>query len=159
VSGRKTAGGLLTVGAGDDLVVNGVIEADGETVGGNVDLAAASLVVLTPRTRVFSEADAGGFVTITGASAIVQPGADLEVDGNAAGGEVRITATGGDLVLSGEFRARGDSGGVIQGVATGNVTADGDFQSRTAGCTALSAGGSLDTTQGSFDGPIADSCD
>jgi hypothetical protein len=158
VTGRRTAGGSLAVTAGQDLIDNGVIEADGSTAGGDVDLTAGSLVRLTKRARIFAEGDSGGFVDIIGASANVETGAGLEVDGVAVGGEVRLTATSGDLVLSGQFRARGDSGGVIEGVATGDVTADGDFQSRTAGCTGLSAGGTIDVTQGDFDGPVEDTC-
>jgi hypothetical protein len=114
---------------------------------------------LTKKARVFAEGEAGGFVDILASSAQIDTGAGLEVDGVSVGGEVRLTATSGDLVLSGQFRARGDTGGVIEGVATaGNLTADGDFQSRTAGCTGLSAGGTVDVTDGVFDGPVAPTC-
>jgi hypothetical protein len=158
VTGRRTNGGSLLIDSGDDLINNGILAADGNTAGGDIDMSAAGLVRLTKRAGVFAEGDAGGFVDILGSSANVETGADLEVDGVSVGGEVRLTATSGNLVLSGQFRARGSSGGVIEGMATGDVKADGDFQSRTAGCTGLSAGGSVDTTQGFFDGPVEDAC-
>jgi hypothetical protein len=158
VTGRRTSGGSLVVTAGNDITHDGFVEADGATAGGNIDLTAVDMVRLTKRAHIFAEGDSGGFVDILGGSANVEEGADLEVDGVSVGGEVRITATSGNLVLSGQFRARGDTGGVIEGMATGDVTANGDFQSRTAGCTGLSAGGSLDTTDGVFDGPVEDTC-
>jgi hypothetical protein len=158
VTGRRTGGGSLVVNSGNDLTDNGIIVADGETAGGDVDLTATDMVRLTKRARIFAEGDAGGFVDILGSSANVETGAGLEVDGVSVGGEVRLTATSGNLVLSGQFRARGSTGGVIEGVATGDVKADGDFQSRTAGCTGLSAGGSVDVTDGVFDGPVETTC-
>ena len=57
-----------------------------------------------------------------------------------------------------KFTATGATGGVIQGDASGNLTARGEFDATTGGCIGLSAGGTLDTTDGTFAPAFGSSC-
>lgn len=150
-------GGDVQLTAAGDIFVDDVIDVDGGDAGGSVSIQGGDVVTLTASADVLAEGDIGGNVTLDGGSAVIQPGSDLDVDGDVVGGQVRI-ASSGDLVLSGGFRARGDQGGVIEAQASGNLIADGDFQSDADGCTGLSAGGVLNTADGDFDGPIVTSC-
>lgn len=56
------------------------------------------------------------------------------------------------------FSATGTSGGVIEGQATGNLTANGEYTAAGGGCIGLSAGGTLDTSAATFDVPLTASC-
>jgi hypothetical protein len=57
-----------------------------------------------------------------------------------------------------KFDATGAAGGVIEGQAGGNLTAVGKYSAGTGGCIGLSAGGTLDTSGGTFDVPLTGSC-
>lgn len=103
-------------------------------------------------------------MNVRAATIQVGAGATVSADEQTEGGRpIVFEATGGDLQLSGTFRARGpELGGIIQGSATGNLTADGRFKvlgcsgPGCEGCIGLSAGGTLDTSSGSFDlAPVA----
>jgi hypothetical protein len=155
--GKTASGGDIQLTAGGRVFLNNAVDTDGGSAGGTVDIQGTTLVTLTRRADVLAGGDVGGKVTLSGGSAVIEGGSDVDVDGSTAGGELRIAAIG-DLVLSGGFRARGDQGGIIEAQASGDVTADGVFQSNTDGCTGLSAGGSLDTAGGIFDMAVEASC-
>jgi hypothetical protein len=104
----------------------------------------------------------GGTLRLEADSVHVSPGVQLNADGRKRGGQLRVVATNGDLDLRGLFLARGGTGpgGIIEGTATGNITTDGIYEcaGTPAGCIALNAGGTLDTTGASFDKPLSGDC-
>lgn len=158
VAGARGVGGTISLIAGPQLVLDSIANADGMTVGGSV-AAAAIAIQLTGRSTVFARGDKGGTIDISGERVVVVPGAHLLVDGSTpGGGSIRLAATAGDLILAGDFRARGRMGGRIEGAASGDVIASGDFTARGQGCIGLSAGSTLNVSGGAFDVPITSNC-
>jgi hypothetical protein len=105
-----------------------------------------------------------GDITIQGAGVDVPTTGRLDTSGSGFGaGDVRVTATAADLTLGGAFSAQGESGtpgGVIEGVAAGNVVANGVFDATgiPPGCISFQAGGTVDTSGGSFDPALVPDC-
>jgi hypothetical protein len=129
--------------------------------GGALDIKAAGVATLTrPVTLGGARIPDGGELGVVAASVVVGAGAVITGDASTAAGRMCLSATGGDLHLGGQFLARGGSvaPGAIQGMATGDVIADGVFQAAPSGCLAFTAGGTVDTAQGSFDRPLSADC-
>lgn len=99
-----------------------------------------------------------------------QDGGGLEIDGQNATVHVAMVASGGylggsadiqaagDLVLTGIINVKSDDdpggGGTIRAVAGGDLTVTGRYQAAPNGDICLSAGGTLDTSGATFDGPV-----
>ena len=158
VAGTRGAGGQAMVVGGTQAVVANAVDADGGTEGGTIDINGGA-VALTSSGGLFARGRDGGTINIDAASISIALGARVLADGDLPGGLISLSASGGDLVLDGDFRARGRTGGHIEGMATGAVFAGGDFAARgSGGCISLSAGSTLDTTGGLFDTPVVDMC-
>src|SRR5262249_1823003 len=134
----------VTVDAGGDAVLGGRFR--------GVVFAHSSLSVTAGGAATFNGNLVSRYTDIHMSGATGQVSSDAFL--NTARGSLRFSATAGDLTLSGTFLARGR---VIEGMASGNLTADGVFRA-TFGCIGLSAGGTLDTSAGSFDAPIVPDC-
>jgi len=179
VNGRVAAdgdgGGTVTLSStGGGVAVNGRVSASGGN-GGPITLSAATLASVdgtidaSGDNPVFQGGGAGS-IDITGADARLGPGGSLTATSvSRPGGSIRVSATAGDLLLAGTLRAgTGESsggnsiGGTIEGDASGDLTASGVFEcldaAASGGCIGLSAGGTLDTSGGTFDKPIVASC-
>jgi hypothetical protein len=184
---RGTDGGTITVTTGSgDITVRDFLDASGdEGLGGSISLtagtAAAASINAEQDLRVDSHGNAGtvvlnasGGITIDdridanstdGTGGTVQVTANgpvvstdrIEVDGE-TGGEIQIASTAGNVTLSGNYFASGPSGGVIEATASGDLTANGDFDAQIGGCIGLSAGGTLNTMGGAFSPPFVASC-
>jgi hypothetical protein len=184
---RDTDGGTITVTTGSgDITVGDILNAAGDDgVGGSISLtagtAAAASINVDRDLRVSSHGNAGtvvlsatGTITVddkidadssqaTGGSVQISANGPvvstdrIEVDGD-AGGEIQIASTASGVTLSGRYLAGGLAGGVIEATASGNLTADGDFDAEIGGCIGLAAGGTLNTTGGSFSPPFVASC-
>jgi hypothetical protein len=102
-----------------------------------------------------------GTVRVVGAEVVIGPAALIDADGD-FGGNIHFRATGGDLRLAGTFSARQAfsfyGAGIIEGTATGDLIADGDFTCAPDGCIGFSAVGVVDTSGGTFDEPIVADC-
>jgi hypothetical protein len=155
--GSDGAGGRVVLVGHTATVVANAVDADGGTDGGTIDISGGS-VSLTSSGSLFARGHNGGTINIGAASVNVSAGARVLVDGDQPGGSIRFAANGGDLLLDGDFRARGRTGGRIEGMATGDVVASGDFAARGNGCISLSAGSTLDTGGGLFDVPVVAMC-
>jgi hypothetical protein len=156
--GHAGAGGNVAVAAGKDAVIGNQVDADGGPVGGTISVHAADLITLTAQGSLLARGDSGGAVGLDAAMVSVASGARVLVDGDTPGGTITLAANDGDLILDGDFRARGRTGGRIEGTASGAVVAGGDFAARGDGCISLSAGSVLDISGGTFDVPLSDSC-
>jgi hypothetical protein len=177
----------MDVSAMEDIVVNGRILGRGRDRGSDIRLTSSAgavtlngPIVAAPSGTVAVEAagqatlnesvSVGGEGRIPGgnfgcarveaASVVVNPRAAVRADAPVSGGLLCFNATGGDLHLGGSILARapGTPPGIIEGAATGNLIADGTFRCAPDGCIALTAGGTLDTTEGSFDKPLSGDC-
>lgn len=133
--------------------------------GGGIDVSAGTLVQLPLGALVDASGPPGGSVRFTGASVDVQgrirARGKPEQGVNGQGGEVRLTAVSGDLVLAGAVDARGKTaGGTFEGKAAQDVTVSNRIACRgtVGGCIALSAGGTLDTSGATFDLPVVPDC-
>ena len=145
--------------------------------GGLVTVSAATLAAIDGNGTVDVSGDdpassggGAGTIDITGADARLGSGGMLIArSASRPGGTIRISATAGDLLLAGTLlagtgaSAGGNSiGGTIECDASGNLTAGGVFEcldaAASGGCIGLSAGGTLDTSGGTFDKPIVASC-
>jgi hypothetical protein len=130
------------------------------TSGGTIDITSTSGNVLVRRVRAEGR-------TGTGGTLIIDSALDLNVEngvrnaGGLTGGSARFTSVG-DMLLGDSptrrFDVTGTAGGVIDGQAGGNLTAEGRFTAAAGGCIGLSAGGTLDTTAAQFDVPLTASC-
>jgi hypothetical protein len=156
--GRAGVGGRIAFSAGTDAIIGNQVNADGGPQGGTITVHAEDLIMLTPQGALLARGDAGGAIALDGDMVSVPPGARLLVDGDTPGGTITFAANDGDLILDGDFRARGRTGGRIEGMASGDVVAGGEFAARGDGCISLSAGSSLDITGGTFDVPLSESC-
>jgi len=149
-----------------DVVIDGVISARvGRLLVPAVTIDAGNEVVVNRRILVNdprASESYGGTIRLDGDSVRVGSRVLLNADGRTRGGQIRLLATAGNLDLGGLYLARGGSGpgGVIEGTASGNITTDGVFQcaGTPAGCIALNAGGTLDTTGAMFDKPLSGDC-
>lgn len=161
LDGRSKVG-LLT---GSVAVTAGTVNARrlnvrGTTDGGFVVLTSTTGDVTADKIIASGSRVKGGTVIVhSAANALLQRSVDVE--GALQSGEMRFS-TVGDLMLgevgSAKFEAGGPIGGVIEGLAGGDLTALGDFLAATGGCIGLSAGGTLDTSQATFDVPLSASC-
>ncbi len=156
---RSTAaGGSLSISATGDVSISERVRADGSD-GGAISISTRTGdVVITDDLNAQGTDGMGGRVAISsGDDLSFTPSVEVRAEGDSAGGEIRLSANG-DMTLSGLFRARAGSGGVIEGRSNGNLIADGRFSATNGGCIGLSAGGALDTSSGLFDGPVVPSC-
>jgi hypothetical protein len=146
-------GGISLVSTGGFVFVSSPIRAT------QIQIAAAGDV--TVGRELFAHP---GDITIQGAGVDVPTTGRLDTSGSGFGaGDVRVTATAADLTLGGAFSAQGESGtpgGVIEGVAAGNVVANGVFDATgiPPGCISFQAGGTVDTSGGSFDPALVPDC-
>ena len=158
-AGSQSTGGTVFITGGTSTVIANTIDADGGVDGGAISVSSGESVALTPAGGLYARGENGGHITVGAASVTVPTGARVLADGDAPGGNISFDASAGDLVLEGDFRARGRTGGRIEGSATGAVVANGDFAARGAGgCIALSAGSTLDISDGLFDVPVVEMC-
>lgn len=156
-SGGRGNGGRVVLGSGKNTFVGNQVDADGGALGGMIEVSAGQTLTLTPQGALLARGDTGGEINLDGGSVTVPAGGRVLVDGDVPGGSISFAATAGDLILDGDFRARGRTGGRIEGMATGDVVAGGAFAARGDGCISLS-GNSLDVSGGTFDVPLADAC-
>jgi hypothetical protein len=174
----SSAAGEVTIGAplkGLDIVIDaaGSVVLSKRIVGVDIlDVSSASGdITVTAPIYIYP-----GFVHVSGRLAAVGTvridrkiflaGSGLRIEGSAVQvgraatltslSPLRLVATGGDLMLAGRFLAPG--GGVIEGTASGDVTATGDFIATPNGCISLAAGGTLDTSGGTFNPPLSVDC-
>jgi hypothetical protein len=165
------AGSIVISSPGGDVALAADVEALGGKggnqgfPGGSLHVSAGGDVVVGGDVRVnaLPGTDApGGSVRVDGATVQVSSAATIDADGGPGGPfslspEMRFTTTGGTLVLSGTFFARGGPS-VIQGTSSGDLIADGQFRCLPDGCIGLDATGTLDVSGGSFDEPIVTTC-
>lgn len=156
--GRAGIGGRVAFSAGTDAVIGNQVDADGGPQGGTITVHAGDLIMMTPQGALLARGDTGGVIALDADMVSVPAGARVLVDGDTPGGTITLAANAGDLILDGDFRARGRTGGRIEGMASGDVVAGGDFAARGDGCISLSAGSALDISGGTFDVPLTDSC-
>jgi hypothetical protein len=145
-------GGSVTVTAAGNVTLSAPIFA---MPGGDVSVAADGLLTAEDDVRIAC----CGTIMLHGGSLHVSSTALVHADlvgFPAGGGEIRMSTDVADMTLSGVFLARAE--GVIEGSAAGNLVADGVFRTAPGGCIGLSAGGTLDTSDGSFDGTVVASC-
>ena len=182
VNGGAPGAGTIALTAGGDITDVRVLKAKGIGVPGGTVSAMASGVDID---KIEVSGSDGGVIGVTSGTADVTlgkllargssgAGGTIDVDsaanatvqsvngrGDTVGAEMRFAANG-NLNLgtkSGDkFDARGTAGGVIEGQATGNLTALGKYTAATGGCIGLSAGGVLTTSGATFDGPLTGSC-
>jgi hypothetical protein len=99
-----------------------------------------------------------------------QDGGSLDIDGQNVTAHLAMVANGGymagrldvqatgDLVLDGNVSVQTDAvpggGGRVRGVAGGNVTVSGSYRAAPNGTFCFSAGGAVDTSGATFDGPV-----
>jgi hypothetical protein len=157
LGGNRASGGTALLIGGKNIIVDSTVDADGFTLGGTITIAATD-VNLTSHTALYARGDTGGTITVSGDMVRVVAGANVLVDGDQPGGTIVLQANAGDLILDGDFRARGRMGGRIEGTASGDVVASGNFIARGSGCIAFSAGSMLDVSGGAFDVPITSQC-
>jgi len=165
VIGERFYAGATKSGAGGSILISstaGSVTVDDRlfargTPGGSIELTGGTSVTVNDDIEVDSTKGVGGTIRLDAASAQVSAGARLLAEGATGGGSMRMDATAGNLTLSGGFVAGGGSG-IIEGVASGDLTANGNFVVQPNGCIGLSAGGTLDTSGGTFDTPVVASC-
>lgn len=146
------------VSSGGDVTVNGRITA---RRGGQLTVQAAGVATLNQPVVVGgSTLGSRGEVHVEAPSVVVAPSVAIRGNSHDFGGEYCFKATGGNLALSGGFFARsgGPGPGSIEASATGNLLADGAFRVAPGGCIALTAGGTLDTSAGTFDTALSPDC-
>jgi len=157
--GRRFGGGTISVAsAAGNVEVSADLSARGG--GGTVTVTAPGSVSLGDRLDVFR----AGTLVVQGGSVTASAGSSARADGTVGcAGALRFEATAGDLTLSGRYSARAREAltppcGIIEGTATGNVVADGTFLAAPFGCIAFSAGGTVDTSGGTFDTAVVADC-
>jgi hypothetical protein len=155
--GNGGIGGAVLMTGGQALAFDGTAIADGNAQGGSIIIAADSISA-SPRSALFARGRSGGTIDIRGAMVTIPAGARMAVDGTAPAGTITLAATGGNLVLTGDFSARGRTGGRIEGTASGDLLASGAFAARGDGCIGFSAGATVDISGGAFDVPVVDHC-
>jgi hypothetical protein len=156
-TGNRTAGGTVSLSGGVNAVIESSVDTDGLAQGGSINVN-GKLVLLSAHGGLFARGRTGGTIGLDGAAVTIPAGARVLVDGDVPGGTITLDASDGDLLLGGDFRARGRTGGRIEGTASGDVVADGEFAARGDGCISLSAGARLDVSGGAFDVPVVDHC-
>jgi len=140
----------VSVDAGADLVLIGKVKSRD----GTIDLAAAGHAQVGPSAKLdVSGEDYGRLVRVEAGSVDIMGTVRANGRSGSGGGDVRVRAVAGDLVLNGSFIATPT--GVIEGSAADAVTAVGRFRS---GCNALSAGGTLDVSGAQFEPPLVADC-
>lgn len=156
VRGKTDGGGVTVTAGGNATVVHGParFDARGGLVGGRVDVVAGGTATFGTSTRVDVGGRTGGTIHVTAADVAVND-AGFAADGKTVPGAMFFVATAGDMRLSRSFRSRA---GTIEGRATGDLTATGQFRAARGGCIALSAGGTLVTAAARFDEPLVADC-
>jgi hypothetical protein len=158
-SGGLTTGGTIGIVGGtvsaERLIVNG---GDGGTV--NVT-STVGPVTISNRILVRGQKNVGGSASVDSASdATIE--ALLDARGKTAGGTAEYNAAGNMILGKNDrtkLRASSDvAGGAIEATAGGNLTVRGKYEVEVGGCIGLSAGGTLDTTQATFDTTPVGSC-
>jgi hypothetical protein len=157
-SGNRGTGGQVSLSGGQIASIASSVDADGGAQGGAIHVSGNDAVTLTAQASLLARGDSGGTIDLAANAITVAAGAKVLVDGKVPGGTIMLAATGGDLILDGDFNARGRSGGRIEGMASGDVIASGAFAARGDGCIGLSAGSHVDVTGGEFDVPVVDHC-
>jgi hypothetical protein len=157
LSGSFGDGGTLTLITSGLATISDIVRADGRRAGGNLQVVAGSFL-LTGQANVLASGDSGGMLRVIATTASTDTGSSVRLDGRTRGGEARFVATTGDLRLRGILRVRGDSGGLIEASAAGDLTAAGQFYAASGGCISFSADGNSDTAGGTFDVTPVDSC-
>lgn len=157
-SGNHGTGGHIWLSGGSNAAIASSVDADGGAQGGAIDISGSDVVTLTAQASLFARGDMGGTINLDGTMVTVPAGAKVLVDGQVPGGTITLAARDGDLILDGDFNARGRTGGRIQGTASGDVIATGEFAARGNGCISLAAGSRLDVSSGVFDVPVVDQC-
>jgi hypothetical protein len=163
---RTRGGDFEVVSAAGDVITNKVVRADGSFTscnGGVVTVTAAGAArirrTISAKGVCGRSITDGGTVRIEGATVDVGSAGLLRVIN---GGDIRLTATGGDMLLAGRYLAGRyldpATIGIIEGTASGNLLASGRFIASPNGCIALSAGGTLDTAGATFDVPLSADC-
>jgi hypothetical protein len=186
VSGTGGDGGTIEIDATGNIDVR-TADVDGRSTGGSVDIdAGGSATVRLASANSPGTGAGGGMVTIVGAGAVTAE--RIKASGGTTGGAVAVSSTGGDVSIerlvdvggetiggslnvaagagdvelgtnpSAGFIASGPAGGEIEAIASGNLTARGDFDATVGGCIGLSAGGTLDTSQGTFSPAFGAGC-
>ncbi|HEY0300850.1 MAG TPA: hypothetical protein VGC36_05940 [Rhizomicrobium sp.] len=155
--GKTGTGGTVQISSGTTTTVDQAVDADGGLRGGNIAVLGPTVTV-TDHGSLSARGDTGGSIAVDGGSIAIEVGAKVLADGDLPGGTIHFDATAGDLTLSGDFRARGATGGSIQGSAARALLANGAFAARGNGCIGLSAGTLLDIASGDFDVPVVTSC-
>ena len=163
---RARGGDIEVVSSAGDVTINKVLRADGAFTrcnGGVVTITAAGAArirrTISAKGVCGRSSTDGGTVRIEGATVDVGSAALIRAFN---GGDIRLTATGGDMLLAGRYLAgkylEPVQIGIIEGTATGNLLASGRFIASPSGCIALSAGGTLDTAGATFDVPLSADC-
>ena len=156
-------GGTILVSSTGGVTVNKSLEAKGGTNGGSIQVSSTGGdVTISGDLRARGSDGMGGMVNVAamGTLSIRSSAASwshIYAYGSTGGGRIDLT---GSAVTIGSRRlldARGGSG-VIEGQASGDLTAAGDFRAAPDGCIGLSAGGTRDTTGARFDVPLMESC-
>lgn len=159
----------VTLDAGALLDVRGKIDARGIAYGGDVvlrgDAGATVAKTVDARGGIFE----GGNIEVTSTTGSVTISKPLTAAGDATvgprvfasgaetsgGGAIRITSSGGNVVLDGTFFARGS--GTIAGTAAGDLTSEGGYRATPSGCIALAASGTL-SAGGFYDPALVPDC-
>jgi hypothetical protein len=161
-SGNVTLAAALKATGGD-----GGLPTDG--AGGDIQVTAGGALVVTDDVSVNSSPLAnapGGSVRLEGGTVQVGPAVTVDARGcrNPTPCDffrppavLHFAATAGNLGLDGTFLASGGAT-VIEGSAAADLVAAGQFTAGPAGCIALAAGGTLDTSGATFDRPVVGSC-
>jgi hypothetical protein len=154
-------GDIEVVSSAGDVTITKVLRTDGafnRCFAGNVTITAAGAARISRGISAKGKCGPfftdGGIVRIEAATVDVGSTARLRAMNS---GDIRLTATGGDMLLAGKFFAPGTNG-TIEGAATGNLLASGRFTAAPGGCIGLSAGGTLDTAGATFDVPLSTDC-
>jgi hypothetical protein len=154
------SGGPLFMDAGANVTIVAPIRIRGSSPA--LDIDAGGTVTLSHKIFVDMKFFAG---TVRVDAASVEVGSAALIDASPANplanpqtpAAIRLNATAGNMLLAGTFLVRA---GIIEGAATGDLTASGTFVvvGGAPGCISLTAGGTLDTSAGTFDQPIVADC-
>jgi hypothetical protein len=158
-SGGLTTGGTIGI-VGGTVSAQRLIANGGN--GGTVSVTSTvGPVFIDNRIWVRGQKDLGGSASVDAATDLTFD-ALLDARGRNTGGTAEFNAAGNMILGTSnrtKFRATGDTaGGDIEAAAGGDLTVRGKYEVLPGGCIGLSAGGSLDTTQATFDTTPVGSC-
>jgi hypothetical protein len=149
-NGQNAPGGEITVTGGSVTVHRMIIKGD---AGGSMDITSnVGSVTLVGSITADAKESTGGTLQVDAATDATITG-PISLDGETVGGEARFMA-GGNLAFGNSnntrFEVDAPMGGVINGQAIGNISAQGRFSAETGGCIGLVAGGTLTTGLSTF---------